>query len=399
MSKIFVVNAGSSSLKFQLLNMPREEVITSGIFERIGLEEGIFTIKYNGKKEVKEMPIEDHSKAVKILLNAVVENKIVNSLNEIDACGHRVVHGGEYFNDSAIVSDDVVDKVESLKDLAPLHNPANLTGYYAFHKALPNVKHVFTFDTAFHQTIEEDCYLYPLPIDYYENYRVRKYGFHGTSHQYVSNEAINYLGNPKSSRIIVCHLGNGASVSAIKDGKSIDTSMGFTPLAGLMMGTRSGDIDPSVLPYIMEKENLDIHQMLDVLNKKSGMLGVSGVSSDSRDIEELYEKGDPRAIRTSKLYAKIVSKYIGSYVMELGGVDAIAFTAGLGENAAYLRELVINFIADALATSVDVDANNSCVRQDTIGVISTEDSKVKVLVIPTNEEIVIARDTARLLGI
>ena len=397
MSKIFVVNAGSSSLKFQLLEMPTETVITSGIIEKIGLEMGIFTIKYSGKKDVKELVIENHTKAVEILLKALVDNKIVSSLEEIEACGHRVVHGGEHFTDSAIVNADVIQKVEDLKNLAPLHNPANLTGYYAFQKALPNAKHVFTFDTAFHQTINEDCFLYSLPIEYYEKHGVRKYGFHGTSHKFVSASAIEYLGNPKDSKIIVCHLGNGASVSAIKNGECVDTSMGFTPLAGLMMGTRSGDVDPSILPYIMEKENLDINQMLDVLNQKSGMLGISRISSDSRDIEDLYYKNDAIAIKTSQLYAKTVSKFIGSYVMELGGVDAIVFTAGLGENAAYLRELIINNVSEALETKIDQDVNNAHIRKDHLGLISTAESKVKVLVIPTNEEVVIARDTQRLL--
>ena len=267
----------------------------------------------------------------------------------------------------------------------------------AFREALPHAKHVFVFDTAFHQTMDEERYLYALPYEYYTKYQVRRYGAHGTSHKYVSGRVIDLLGNPEHSKIIVCHLGNGASLSAVKDGQCIDTSMGFTPLAGVMMGTRSGDVDPSILPYVMRKENLNIDEMLNVLNKKSGMLGVSGISSDSRDIEEAYEKGDPAALRTSHLYARIVSKFIGSYFVELGGVDAIAFTAGLGENAAYIRTLVIKDVEEALGVHLDEDLN--AVRSGDERVISTADSKVKVMVIPTNEEVMIARDTVRILGL
>ncbi len=397
MTKIMAVNAGSSSLKFQLFNMPEETVITSGVIERIGFEDGIFTIKVNGEKVKTVCPIKDHTVAVNMLLKALVDHKIVASYDEIDACGHRVVQGGPYFDDSCVVDEDSEAKVEELNELAPLHNPANLIGMRAFREALPKAKHVFVFDTAFHATMDEERYLYALPYEYYTKHQVRKYGAHGTSHKYVSGRAIEMLGNPQHSKVIVCHLGNGASLSAVKDGVCIDTSMGFTPLAGVMMGTRSGDVDPSVLPYVMRKENLTINEMLDVLNKKSGMLGVSGISSDSRDIENAYYDGNEEAIRTSKLYARIVSKYIGSYFVELGGVDAIAFTAGLGENAAYLRTLIVDDIKEAMGVEIDEALNG--VRSSDDRIISTDNSKVKVMIIPTNEEVMIARDTVRLLNL
>lgn len=396
MTKVMAVNAGSSSLKFQLFEMPEESVITSGIVERIGLDEGIFTIKHNGEKKTVNTPIKDHTVAVNMLLKALVEEGIVKELTEIQAVGHRVVHGGEYFNDSAVVDEDVVSKVEELCELAPLHNPAHLVGYRAFKEALPGVGHVFTFDTAFHQTLEAEQYLYPLPYEYYTDLKVRRYGAHGTSHKYVSEQAALMLGKP-DSKIIVCHLGNGASISAVKNGKCIDTSMGFTPLAGVMMGTRTGDVDPSVMPYLCNKLGKDVNEMLDIYNKKSGMLGISGISSDSRDIENAYFANDERAILTSKLYSAIVAKYIGSYYVELGGCDAIAFTAGLGENAAYLRSLIIENISEAFGAQLDEELNGK--RSGDNRVISTADSKIKVMIIPTNEEVMIARDTVRLLGL
>ena len=372
------VNAGSSSLKFQLLNMPSEEVITSGLVERIGQEVGNFVIKVNGEKRKLETPIPDHQVAVDLLLDALVKHHIVESLDEIDAVGHRVVHGGEDFNDSVVVDEDAVKKVEALAELAPLHNPANIIGYNAFKKALPHAGHVFVFDTAFHQTLDKERYLYPLPLEYYTDLKVRKYGAHGTSHKYVSQQAIEMLGNPKESRIIVCHLGNGASISAVQDGNCIDTSMGFTPLAGVMMGTRSVD------------------EVLEIYNKKSGMLGISGISSDSRDIENaLFNEGNERALLTGLLYARIVSKYIGQYYAELGGCDAIAFTAGVGENAAYLRRLIIDNVSRAFGVFLDEELNN--IRSDENRVISHQYSQIKVMVIPTNEEVMIARDTVRLL--
>ena len=397
MVKVMAINAGSSSLKFQLINMPSEEVITSGIVERIGLEEGNFEMKYNGEKFTKQCPINDHSVAVQLLLDALVKHHVVENLNEIEACGHRIVHGGEYFSDSIKVDEDVVAKVEELAELAPLHNPAHIIGYKAFKNALPGVEHVFVFDTAFHQTLDQERYLYPLPMEYYKDLKVRKYGAHGTSHKYVSQVANEMLGKPEKSKIIVCHLGNGASISAVQDGVCIDTSMGFTPLAGVMMGTRCGDVDPSIMPYLCNKLNKTPDEMLEIYNKKSGMLGVSGISSDSRDIEDAFHQGDERAILTSSLYARIASKFIGSYFVEMGGLDAIAFTAGVGENAAYLRRLIVENIADALGAVLDDEANETRSKENRL--ISSESSKVKVMVIPTNEEVMIARDTIRVLGL
>ena len=398
MTKIMAVNAGSSSLKFQLFQMPSEEVITSGIVERIGMDEGIFTIKYNGEKKTMKCPISNHQEAVEMLLKALVDEGIVKRLDEINAVGHRIVHGGEYFNDSAIVDDDVIKKVEELCELAPLHNPAHLIGYHAFHGALPHIQHVFTFDTAFHQTLDKERYLYPLPMEFYTDLKVRKYGAHGTSHKYVSQQVQDMLGNPSESRIIVCHLGNGASISAILNGECIDTSMGFTPLAGVMMGTRCGDVDPSIMPYLCKKLNKTPDEVLEIYNKKSGMLGISGISSDSRDIENaLFNEGDDRALLTGLLYARIVSKYIGSYYAELGGCDAIAFTAGVGENAAYLRRIIIDDISRAFGVFLDEELNS--IRSDENRVISHQYSQIKVMVIPTNEEVMIARDTVRLLGL
>lgn len=396
MVKVIAVNAGSSSLKFQLFEMPEEKVITSGIIERIGFEDANFEIKVDDEKIKVTSSIPDHGVAVDMLLKALVDYKIVSTLTEIEAVGHRIVHGGEYFNDSVKVNDDVVNKVEELCELAPLHNPAHLVGYRAFKEALPKVEHVFVFDTAFHQTLDRERYLYPLPLEYYTDLKVRKYGAHGTSHKYVSKEVIKMLGNPKHSRIIVCHLGNGASISAVEDGECIDTSMGFTPLAGVMMGTRCGDVDPSIMPYLCKKLNKSADEVLDIYNKESGMLGISGLSSDSRDIEEaLFKDGNERALLTGLLYARIVSKYIGSYVMELGGVDVIAFTAGVGENAAYLRSLIIDNVSRALGAHLDETANR--VRSKENRVISSRFSQVEVMVIPTNEEVMIARDATRIL--
>ena len=398
MAKIISVNAGSSSLKFQLFEMDDESVITSGVIERIGLEDSIFTIKYQGKKTVTTNPIKDHKVAVQLLLDTLIEKGIVKELNEIKGVGHRVVQGGSYFDSSAIIDEDVVSKIDELKSLAPLHNPAHIVGYNAFKAALPEVEHVFVFDTAFHQTLDRERYLYPLPYEYYTDLKVRKYGAHGTSHKYVSQVAIDMLGNPKHSRVIVCHLGNGASISAVQDGICIDTSMGFTPLAGVMMGTRCGDVDPSIMPYLCKKLNKTPDEILDIYNKKSGMLGISGISSDSRDIENaLFKNGDERALLTGLLYARIVSKYIGSYFVEMGGVDAIAFTAGVGENASYLRRLIIDNVSRALGVFLNEEENERRSKENRL--ISHQYSKVDVYVIPTNEEVMIARDTVRILGL
>ena len=397
MVKVMAVNAGSSSLKFQLINMPSEEVITSWLFERIGQEVGNFVIKVNGEKIQTQTPIPDHQVAVDLLLNALVDHHIVESLEEIDAVGHRVVHGGEDFDDSVVVDEEAVKKVADLAELAPLHNPANIIGYKAFKEALPDhVGHVFVFDTAFHQTLDKERYLYPLPLEYYTDLKVRKYGAHGTSHKYVSQQAIEMLGNPKESRIIVCHLGNGASVSAVQDGKCIDTSMGFTPLAGVMMGTRSGDVDPSVIDYLIEEVGLDMKEVIKMLNKESGLLGVSGVSSDFRDVQEAAANGNERAQLALDIFFRRVIAYIGRYFIALGGVDAICFTAGIGENSFFARKEICNLLAEALGIEIDDDAN---VNGKGDRLISTPNSKVKVYVIPTNEELVIARDTKRLLNL
>ena len=397
MVKVMAVNAGSSSLKFQLINMPSEEVITSGLVERIGQEVGNFVIKVNGEKIQTQTPIPDHQVAVDLLLNALVDHHIVESLEEIDAVGHRVVHGGEDFDDSVVVDEEAVKKVADLSELAPLHNPANIIGYKAFKEALPDhVGHVFVFDTAFHQTLDKERYLYPLPLEYYTDLKVRKYGAHGTSHKYVSQQAIEMLGNPKESRIIVCHLGNGASVSAVQDGKCIDTSMGFTPLAGIMMGTRSGDVDPSVIDYLIEEVGLDMKEVIKMLNKESGLLGVSGVSSDFRDVQEAAANGNERAQLALDIFFRRVIAYIGRYFIALGGVDAICFTAGIGENSFFARKEICNLLAEALGIEIDDDAN---VNGKGDRLISTPNIKVKVYVIPTNEELVIARDTKRLLNL
>lgn len=390
MTKIISVNAGSSSLKFQLFEMPLEIVLTSGVFERIGLEEGIFTIKVNGEKKVIKEPIPDHTKAVSMLLDALVNYKIVEHLDEIKGAGHRAVHGGEIFTESVKVDDDVVEKFESLNDLAPLHNPAGLIGYRAFKEALPNCVHTFVFDTAFHSTMEPDTYLYALPYEYYEKYQVRRYGFHGTSHKYVAYRCAELMNkNIEDMKIITCHLGNGGSVTAVDHGKSINTSMGFTPLAGVMMGTRCGDIDPAIVTFLQKKENLSAEEAEDILNKHSGMLGVSGVSSDGRDVEAAAKEGNERAVLTEKIFANRVASYIGSYYVQLGGLDAIVFTGGIGENDAKMRKRIIDRVK-VLGADLD-DAKNDGTR----GVekcLSPDNGKVAVWLIPTNEELMIARD-------
>lgn len=393
--KILSVNAGSSSLKFQLLEMPQEEVITSGLIERIGFADSIFTIKVNGDKTRDVKAIKNHSQAVSIVLDALIDLKIVNSYDEISGVGHRVVHGGEKFNDSVLINKQILNEIERLKDLAPLHNPANLTGIRAFHEILPNVSHAAVFDTAFHQTMTKEAYLYPVPYTWYEKYGIRKYGFHGTSHKYVSERAIELLGKgTKGTKIITVHIGNGGSITAIKDGKSIDTSMGFTPLAGIMMGTRSGDIDPSILPFVMEKENWTINDAIKALNKDSGLKGISQKSSDMRDIVKGVEQKDEKCLRTLHLFAKKVCDYIGSYYILLGGCDAIVFTAGIGENSEPARKAIVDRLG-SLGIILDEEANKVMGEEK---LISTKDSKIKVYVIPTNEEVVIARDTLRLIN-
>lgn len=398
MSKVIAVNAGSSSLKFQLFKMPEEEVLTSGVAERIGLDEGIFTIKVNGEKISKNLPIKDHSVAVKLLLEALVEYHIVEDLNEIKAAGHRIVQGGAYFKESVVVDEDVVAKVDELCELAPLHNPAHLICYRAFKEALPSIGHVFVFDTAFHQTMGPESYLFPVPYEWYTDYKIRRYGAHGTSHEYIGKETAKLLNkNFEDVNIITCHLGNGASITAIKNGKCINTSMGLTPLGGIMMGSRSGDIDPTVVFYMMKKLGCTPDEMDTYLNKKSGMLGVSGISSDARDVEAAAKEGNERAILTQKLYVNRVINVLGGYVMQLGHVDAISFTAGLGENDANMREMILKAASESLGLSIDYELNQSI--HSKLAKLSNDDSKVAVFVIPTNEELCIVRDTVRLLGL
>ncbi|MBG9590023.1 acetate kinase [Cytobacillus firmus] len=393
MAKIIAINAGSSSLKFQLFDMPSEDVITKGLIERIGLDNAVFNISVNGEKIKEVTDIPDHAVAVKILLEKLTNLGIIKSLDEIEGIGHRVVHGGEAFNDSVVITDEVLAKIDELSELAPLHNPANITGIKAFQQVLPNVPAVAVFDTAFHQTMPESSFLYSLPYEYYEKYGIRKYGFHGTSHKYVSERAAEMLGRPLDQlRLISCHLGNGASITAIEGGKSIDTSMGFTPLAGVTMGTRSGNLDPALIPFIMEKTGLNADEVLDVLNKKSGMLGVSGFSSDLRDIEIQAVEGNERAELALEVFANRIHKYIGSYASRMYGVDAIIFTAGIGENSDVIRERVLQGL-EFMGVYWDPALNK--VRGEE-AFINYPHSPVKVMIIPTNEEVMIARDVVRL---
>lgn len=393
MSKTIAINAGSSSLKWQLYEMPAEEVIAKGIVERIGLKDSIFTIKYGeGQKYEEIVDIDDHDVAVKMLLDKLIELNILASYDEITGVGHRVVAGGEDFQDSAIIDDEALAKIEKLADLAPLHNPANAMGIRAFKKILPDIISVAVFDTAFHTTMPKHNFLYSIPTEYYEKYAARKYGAHGTSHKYVAQRAAEMLGKPiEELKIITCHLGNGASITAVDGGKSVDTSMGFTPLAGVTMGTRSGDIDPSLLAYLMEKLGLtDIKDMIDILNKKSGLLGLTGISSDMRDLEANFDKEEVQV--AYDIFTDRIRKYIGSYVTTMNGVDAIVFTAGIGENDSHVRNEVIKGMT---WFGCELDQEKNAARGEELE-ISTPESKVKVLLIPTDEELMIARDVERL---
>lgn len=393
MAKIMAINAGSSSLKFQLLDMPKETVLTKGIVERIGLEDSIFQIEVNGEKQKEIRDIPDHSEAVTILLEKLTGLGIIQSLDEIEGIGHRVVHGGEKFNDSVLITNEILNGIEEVSELAPLHNPANIVGIKSFLEVLPNVPAVAVFDTAFHQTMPEQSFLYSLPYEYYEEYGIRKYGFHGTSHKYVTERAAELLGRPvEQLRLISCHLGNGASIAAIEGGKSIDTSMGFTPLAGVTMGTRSGNIDPALIPFIMEKTNKTAAEVLDVLNKKSGMLALSGFSSDLRDIELQAEEGHERAELALEVFTSRIHKYIGSYAARMHGVDAVIFTAGIGENSDVIRARVLKGL-EFMGIYWDPSLNQVRGKE---AFLNYPHSPVKVMIIPTNEEVMIARDTVRL---
>ena len=388
--KILSVNDGSSSLKFQMYEMPEEKVLISGVFERIGLENSFYTIKLNGEKIKNEEPLPNHSVAVEFLIQELLKNKVIDSLDEIKGVGHRLVHGGDKYASSVIINDDVIKTVEELSDLAPLHNPANLMGVRAFMKEIPGAVQVGCFDTAFHQTMKEDRYLYAVPYEWYKNYGIRKYGFHGMSHRYVS-ERVNELLDKQYSNVIVCHLGNGGSISAVRDGRCVDTTMGFTPNAGIVMGSRSGDIDYSMIPYLMKKTGMSIEEIDNALNKKSGMLGISGVSSDFRDIDAAIAKKDKQSIMAHYLYVNSIVSYIARFYVELGGADAICFTAGVGENAPHVRRMVMDRLS-CLGIKVDREANEE-IRFGKEGIISTPDSSVPCYVIPTDEEVMIARDT------
>ena len=394
---ILVINCGSSSLKYQLINSDSEEVLAKGLCERIGIDGSVLTHTPQGGEKVKiETPMPNHTKAVQLVLDALTDAKhgVIKSLSEVGAVGHRVVHGGEKFATSVVINDEVCKAIEACNDLAPLHNPANMIGINACKELMPNVPMVAVFDTAFHQTMPEKAYLYGLPYEYYEKYKVRRYGFHGTSHDYVSAHAAEFLGKKREDlKIIVCHLGNGGSVSAVDHGKCVDTSMGLTPLEGVIMGTRSGDIDPAICDFICQKEGLTSAEMNTVLNKKSGVLGMSGVSSDFRDIEAAAKEGNHRAQAALDAFYYRVAKYIGAYTAAMNGVDVIAFTAGVGENNIAGREIIASYLG-YLGTEIDKEANN--VRGED-RVISKAGSKVTMLAIPTNEELSIARQTLALV--
>lgn len=396
---ILVINCGSSSLKYQLINTDTEVVLASGICDRIGINGGQFTYKpQGGEKSIQNIEMKDHEVAIKIVLEALTNPKtgIINSLSKIKAIGHRIVHGGEHFTHSAIITDEVISHIEECADLAPLHNPAHLLGIRACQALMPSTPMVAVFDTAFHQTMPPKAFIYGLPYEYYEKYKVRRYGFHGTSHSYVSKRTAEFLKIPlENSKIITCHLGNGSSICAVENGKSIDTSMGLTPLEGLVMGTRSGDIDPAVIDYIAQKENLSTKEIMNILNKKSGVLGISGLSSDFRDLLAADEQGDLKARFAREVFAYRVAKYIGSYTAALTGVDAIAFCAGVGENAKFIRGKIVSHL-QFLGITLDEKANLATIGVE--GIISTPDSKVRVCVIPTNEELMIARDTKALVS-
>ena len=391
--KVISINAGSSSLKFSLFEMDNESVIASGLFERIGIEGSKYTIKFNEEKITQEVDLPSHVDAVNILLDKLTDLNIISSLDEIHGVGHRIVQGKDVFKESVIINDEVMEKLEEIKGFAPLHNPANMLGIEAFRKAMPNVPMVAVFDTAFHQTMDKTAYLYPVPYSWYEDYGVRKYGAHGTSHRYIT-ETVKALLGKDEFRLISCHIGNGGSITAIKDGKCVDTSMGFTPLAGIMMGTRSGDIDPSIIPYVMEKEGKNASEVIDDLNKRSGLLGMSEYSSDMRDVLEKCDAQDEKAIVARDKYVRRVVDYIAQYYVLLGGVDVIVFTAGVGENSIPVRRQICEELS-CLGVKIDLDLNNT--RGETVK-ISTDDSDILVYVIPTDEELMIARDTLYLIN-
>ena len=389
--KILAVNAGSSSMKFQLFEMPEEKVLVSSTFERIGLDKSFYSIKVNDEKTKKEAVLLNHEDAVRLFLKDLLDNKIINDLNEISCVGHRIVHGADKYNKSVLIDDEVISDIEKCIPLAPLHNPAGILGIRAIKEALPKAQNVAIFDTAFHQSMEDVAYLYPVPYEWYTNYGVRRYGFHGTSHQYISNRISSILGTDKF-KAIICHLGNGASITAVENGKCVETSMGITPVAGIPMGTRCGDIDPSIVEYVMRTSGKTIDEVMTDLNKKSGLLGVSGVSSDSRDIEEAIASGNTRALLAHNIYVRKITSFIASYYCILGGADVIAFTAGIGENSIDTRKDIMNALKP-LGVVIDEEANKV---RSVERLISDKDSKIKCYIIPTNEELMMAREAYEL---
>ena len=389
--KIMSVNAGSSSLKFSLFDMDKSLCIASGYFERVGLDGSFYTIKYNGEKIKEEVELPNHTVAVEVMLDRLITLGIIKDLDEIDGIGHRIVHGYTY-DHSVVITDKVIEDIKSYADFAPLHNPAHILGIEACKKALPNVPMVAVFDTAYHQTMPKENYIYPVPYNWYEDYGVRKYGAHGTSHKYIA-ERLSEVLKTKNYKAIVCHLGSGCSLSAIKDGVCQDTSMGFTPLAGVMMGTRSGDIDPSIIPYIMEKEGLNAKEVVDMLNKKSGLLGVSRKYSDYRDIRNAISEGDEQAILANKIFVNTVVKYIANYYVELEGIDALVFTAGLGENSSPARHDIVSKLK---VLGINIDEEKNKVTGEEVE-LTAKESNVRVFAIPTNEELMIAKETLNLI--
>lgn len=396
---ILVINAGSSSLKYQLIEMETQRVLAKGLCERIGIDGRLNHTPHNGEKIVIEAEMKDHSDAIKMVLDALTDKNhgVIKSMDEISAVGHRVVHGGEFFSQSVIIDENVKKSIEQCVPLAPLHNPANLIGIEACEKAMPSVPQTAVFDTAFHQTMPKAAYMYALPYDLYEKYKIRKYGFHGTSHKYVAGEAAKMLNKPlESLKLISFHLGNGSSITAINNGKSVDTSMGFTPLAGVVMGTRSGVIDPAIVKFIADNEKLTLDEVDNLLNKKSGVLGVSGISSDFRDLEAAEAEGNERAKLALDMFTYSVRKYLGNYMVNLGGVDAVIFTAGIGENTPAMRTEILENL-EGMGIKIDSEKNEKAIRGVQMD-ISAPDSKVRVLVIPTNEELMIAKETQELLN-
>lgn len=393
MSKTIAINAGSSSLKWQLYEMPDEIVIAKGLIERIGLSDSVSTVSFQGDEHVVVKDIQNHTEAVSILMHDLKSFHIISDFSEITGTGHRVVAGGELFHSSVLITDEVAKQVEALSDLAPLHNPANAAGIYAFRALLPNATHVAVFDTAFHTKMPPVAFRYPVPNEFYDKYAVRKYGAHGLSHMYVAQKAAEYLGKaPESLKIITAHIGNGVSLTAVSGGKSIDTSMGFTPLSGVMMGTRTGELDPSIIPYIMAKADIsDVDEIIDIFNKKSGLSGISETSSDMRDIIKGRTLGDAKATLSFDMFVDRIQKYIGQYLAVLNGADALVFTAGIGENSADVRRAIVSGLS---WFGLDIDESKNVRGAD--GIISTPNAKVKVLVIPTDEELVIARDVEKL---